>query len=109
MRVRGVVLILVVPVAVLTGTYLSYFSGQRSGDAPEPAAVPPQEPPPLVRKPAAPYHPTPVALNRGPEVGDGFRGDVHPLLFGETRLPVTAQWTRIGKGRDGLDHLVTPE
>jgi hypothetical protein len=39
---------------------------------------------------------------------EGFRGDIHPLLFGETRLEVTATWTPIGKGRDGLDHSVVP-
>lgn len=48
----------------------------------------------------------PVASNRGSDVLDGFRGDVHPLLFGHTRLEVTAKWTPIGKGRDQLDaHL----
>ena len=43
--------------------------------------------------PAAQRTRIPVALNRGPEVLDGFRGDVHPLLHGQTRLKVTA-----GKG-----------
>jgi hypothetical protein len=51
---------------------------------------------------ASPRRPEPVALNRGPEVLDGFRGDVHPLLHGHTRLEVTAQWTKVGEGRDKL-------
>jgi hypothetical protein len=44
------------------------------------------------------HRPRPMASNRGPEVLDGFRGDVHPLLHGQTRLDVTAQWTQIGEG-----------
>jgi len=51
---------------------------------------------------ASPQKPEPVALNRGLEVVDGFHGDVHPLLHGQTRLEVTAQWTKIGEGRDKL-------
>ncbi len=54
----------------------------------------------------ASHQPIPVALNRRPEVVDGFRGDVHPLLFGPTRLEVTAQWTPVGTGRDGLEQGV---
>jgi hypothetical protein len=51
---------------------------------------------------ASPRKPEPVALNRGPEVLDGFRGDVHPLFHGHTQLQVTAQWTKVGEGRDKL-------
>jgi hypothetical protein len=108
MRVRGLLPVVLAPVAILAGTFLIYLHGQGGGDSPEPAEAPPPSPP-VARKPAAPRQPTPVALNRGRDVAEGFRGDVHPLLFGETRLPVTAQWTRIGKGRDGLDHLVPTE
>lgn len=39
---------------------------------------------------AAKPPPEPVPTNRGPEVQEGFQGDVHPLLFGRTRLPGTA-------------------
>ena len=53
--------------------------------------------------------PEPVALNRGPEVLDGFRGDVHPLLHGRTELEVTAHWTKVGEGRDKLQTHVSPE
>jgi hypothetical protein len=49
-----------------------------------------------------------VASNRGPEVPDGFRGAVHPLLFGCTRLEVTAQWTPVGQGRDKLHRFLPP-
>jgi hypothetical protein len=48
-----------------------------------------------------------VPSNRG-DVPDGFRGDVHPLLAGQTRLKVTAHWTPIGKGRDQLHSRVSP-
>ncbi len=52
--------------------------------------------------------PVPVALNRSSEIPNGFRGDVHPLLSGQTRLEVNAEWTPVGKGRDGLDRSVNP-
>jgi hypothetical protein len=55
-----------------------------------------------------PHQPVPVALNRSAEVLDGFRGNIHPLLHGRTRLEVTAQWTPIGKGRDQLHRSVNP-
>jgi hypothetical protein len=47
---------------------------------------------------------TPVPTNRGGEILDGFRGDLHPLLFGRAPLEVTAKWTTVGTGRDHL-HL----
>jgi hypothetical protein len=53
-------------------------------------------------------HPVPVALNQGVQIPDGFRGEVHPLLFGKTRLEVTADWSPVGKGRDGLHRSVHP-
>jgi hypothetical protein len=53
-------------------------------------------------------HPVPVTLNRGADVREGFHGDIHPLLFGQTQLEVTANWTSIGKGRDALDRSVIP-
>jgi hypothetical protein len=59
--------------------------------------------------PAAQRTRIPVALNRGPEVLDGFRGDVHPLLHGQTRLKVTAHWARVGEGRDRIHRNVHPE
>ena len=52
--------------------------------------------------------PVKVEPNRGAEVLDGFRGSVHPLLHGATRLRVKAHWTPIGKGRDRLDRVVHP-
>lgn len=58
--------------------------------------------------PALPRQPNPVALNTTPNLFNGFQGDVHPLLQGQTRLEVTAQWTPIGKGRDKLDRSVNP-
>jgi hypothetical protein len=60
------------------------------------------------REPGQAHQPIPVALNRGPEVLDGFRGDVHPLLFGQTQLETTAEWTPVGKGRDQLHRDLNP-
>jgi hypothetical protein len=34
----------------------------------------------------------PVALNRGPEVQDGFDGETHPALHSHSELEVTANW-----------------
>src|SRR5262249_25484697 len=52
------------------------------------------------------HEPETVPANRGQDVPDGFRGDVHPLLRGHTKLEVKARWTPVGKGRDKLDeHL----
>jgi len=65
------------------------------------------EPPPP--SPPPPGQPIPVASNRGADVPDGFRGDVHPLLFGQTRLEVSAQWTPVGKGRDHLHRDLNPQ
>jgi hypothetical protein len=55
------------------------------------------------------YKPVPVATNRGREVTDGFRGDVHPLLFGRTILPVTAVWSPVGTGRDKMHEKLHPQ
>jgi hypothetical protein len=60
------------------------------------------------RESVAQHEPTPVALNRGPEVRDGFRGDVHPVLSDRARLEVTAFWTPVGTGRDQLDRTLSP-
>src|SRR5688572_28314910 len=49
------------------------------------------------------HKPIPVAANRSAEVGDGFRGAVHPLLHGQTRLEVTAHWTPIERRRLNFD------
>jgi len=69
----------------------------RAGGRPEPA------PGALSgREYTPPHQPIPVASNLSPEVRDGFRGDVHPLLHGRTRLEVTAEWSPVGKGRDQL-------
>jgi hypothetical protein len=49
-----------------------------------------------------------VANNRGSDVLDGYRGAVHPLLHGSTRLDVTARWTQVGEGRDNFQRVVSP-
>ena len=38
-------------------------------------------------------------MNRNPDVPDGFRGDVHPMLHGRTPLAVTAHWTAPAKSQ----------
>jgi hypothetical protein len=103
MRVRGALLVLLPPLAIFTGTYLIQYDGQDSRDTSAPAALLPAESP-AGRESGRPYQPTPVALNRGPEVRDGFRGDIHPLLFGRTRLEVMARWTPVGE----VDKMVNP-
>jgi hypothetical protein len=50
----------------------------------------------------------PVALNRGADVANGFRGDIHSLLHGQARLELKAEWTHIGQGRDRLERTVNP-
>src|SRR5436190_2207139 len=47
--------------------------------------------------------PVRVPANRSAEVLDGFRGDVHPILHGQTRLEVTAHWTALEKSRLKLE------
>lgn len=54
------------------------------------------------------HHPVPVPLNRSGEIPDGFRGEVHPLLFGKTRLEVSAEWSRVGKGRGKFEQYLKP-
>lgn len=39
--------------------------------------------------------PVPAPLNPDVQVQEGFRGDVHPLLHGQTLLEVTAYWTPV--------------
>ncbi|MBI3412014.1 MAG: hypothetical protein HY040_27095 [Planctomycetes bacterium] len=57
-----------------------------------------------VSTPARP--PIPLDLNRGADILDGFRGEVHPILFGQTRLEVTAYWTPPGRSGVILDNPV---
>src|SRR5262245_2344478 len=49
------------------------------------------------RRPAA------VPVNRGADVPDGFRGDVHPLLHGRTQLELAAYWTALEKNQLKLE------
>src|SRR5438046_204907 len=47
----------------------------------------------------------PVPLNRGPEVVDGFRGQVHPLLHGRTDLELIAHWVADARSAGVKKHL----
>jgi hypothetical protein len=49
------------------------------------------------------HMPVSVRANRGLDVPDGFRGDVHPVLKGPTRLEVTATWTPIEQSQLKLE------
>jgi hypothetical protein len=103
---RATLLVILVS-GIFTVAYLSQNGGPASRDASAPVDRRPGEAR-ASRKSVRLPQPTPVALNRGPEVLDGFRGDVHPLLFGRTRLEVTARWTTVGKGRDQLHRDLNP-
>ncbi len=106
MRFRGTVLFVLSSAAILA---VAYVAKQRFSSEPQPAAPPAVSE--LSKENAAfvsDRKPVPVAANRGPEVLDGFRGEVHPLLSGATRLEVTAHWTPVGTGRDELHRAVQP-
>lgn len=105
MKSRTGCLLFLAPVVIFAVTLLFQIYRPPGGDAPAPAgpAEVPTGPQP------AEAQPTPVTLNRGSEVRDGFRGDVHPVLFSLTRLNVTAQWTPVGKGRDHIDRDLHPD
>jgi hypothetical protein len=105
MRLRAALALTLVFPAVFTISYLLQYSGRSGRDAG--TAVDRFHP--TGHESARPSQPVPVASNRGPEVLDGFRGDVHPLLFGATRLEVTAEWSSVGKGRDQLYRFLKPE
>src|SRR5438094_193686 len=49
----------------------------------------------------------PVPNNRGPEVPDGFRGEVHPLLHRPAQTEVTAYW--VPPKIDKFDPAMPPE
>jgi hypothetical protein len=98
MRVRPSLLVILAVAGVATVTYQLH---QRTPAGRKSAA-------PAGRPSVETQQGTPVATNRGPEILDGFRGDLHPLLFGRARLEVTAQWTTVGKGRDQLHRDLHP-
>jgi hypothetical protein len=99
---KAALLVVLACFTVCTVTYLMLHRSSARRDPPVPAKVS------AGRETLPPYKPMPVALNRGPEVLDGFRGDVHPLLFGRTSLAVKAQWTPVGEGRDELHRKLHP-
>src|SRR5438105_14873984 len=100
MRPRAAVLVVPAVIAIFALSYVAQRRGVDTHDASSPSLATPNAV--SGAESARSAEPTPVALNRGPDVVDGFRGDVHPLLFGTTRLNVTAQWTPVGHGRDQL-------
>jgi len=105
-RILLVILALGCVIAVLA----RYWLPERKPASPDSAgAAPIQDDSRAVKTPARPRGPRPVTPNWASDVLDGFRGDVHPLLHGSTRLEVTAHWTSVGQGRDRLDRVASPE
>lgn len=56
-----------------------------------------------------PYNGEPVALNSPAEITAGFRGEVHPLLHGRTKLELTAHWAPVGNGQHVSEMLAADE
>lgn len=50
-----------------------------------------------------------VPTNRSVEVPDGFRGEVHPMLKGQTKVEVAGRWTTVGKGGDRIHEVIPSE
>jgi hypothetical protein len=92
-RIVGVLLIVGAVGALAVGAVV-----WRGADQPKASQQNAAEPPP--------YSPIPVPNNRGDDIRDGFRGSVHPLLAGQTRLELAAHWTPLGRGRDELEKTV---
>jgi hypothetical protein len=76
---------------------------QRGAKRPETPPVVGESPP---VGPSGNYVPTPVPTNRAGDVPPAFRGEIHPILSGDTSLEVAADWTEVGRGRDHLDSAV---
>ena len=49
-----------------------------------------------------------VTTNRGEDVLEGFQGEVHPVLHGQTQLEVSGEWNAIAAG-DNLRGRIRPE
>ena len=84
---------------LVIGLGILVVRGLSDSEAP---SVPPDrpEPPPEISRTGARIHRAmPVTANRTADVPDGFRGDVHPVLHGHTRLEVTADWSGLDKGQ----------
>ena len=103
MRVRATLLVVLPLLAIFTAIGLIRYYRPDNPDASAPAALVSAASPPAGESGRPNLH-APVPLNRGPEVRDGFQGDVHPLLFGKTRLEVTARWSSVGE----VEKMVNP-
>lgn len=103
MRVRATLLVVLPLLAIFTASWLIRHYGPDSRDASAPADLVSAASPPAGESGLSNPH-APVPLNRGPEVRDGFRGDVHPLLFGKTRLEVAARWSSVGE----VEKMINP-
>jgi hypothetical protein len=50
-----------------------------------------------------------VALSQTSDVPEGFRGAVHPNLYGPTLMEVSARWSEVGHGRDQMHAKLSPK
>jgi hypothetical protein len=99
--------IIIVLAAIAFAAALCYLPSFTSSSVDEARSSSPDDAAVDVEAPASSaQQAVPVPANRTADVADGFQGEVHPALHGETRLAVTARWTRPGRGRDKLDARV---
>jgi hypothetical protein len=103
-KIKLILLLIVAFPAVFVITYFLQIRGQNNPDSSQLAGRDKSKSPTDQKD-----RPTPVATNRGPGVNDGFHGDIHPLLFGRTILPMTAVWSPVGTGRDRMHEKLHPQ
>jgi hypothetical protein len=108
MRFRLAVIALLIGVTAVAVASVVLNRDKPAGDQPAPPAPSPVAANERKQEPDYQTSAYPSVPSNRRDVPDGFRGDVHPLLTGQTRLKVTADWTPIGKGRDQLDKRVSP-
>jgi hypothetical protein len=55
---------------------------------------------------ATPAGPESVEADRSGDIPEGFRGEVHPVLHGQTSLEVAAHWSSLGQGKEQLERRI---
>lgn len=100
---RGIGLMLTITLfATVAGAFLLWRGNVESHDRNQ-GPVTAAEAPPF-------FLPDVVDINRDEKVEEPFRGHVHPILHGKTRLAVTAHWSPISQGgRDQIEKRVAPD
>src|SRR5262245_18656672 len=105
MRAGRIVAVVVGLILALAITYWPYRPSESETDSPDTSPGTSAEHP-LVPKQS---RFTSVPNNRGPDVMDGFRGEIHPILHGHTRLEADTRWTAVGQGRDKMEQSLPPD